>query len=130
MHPLAKVLLHFLKLGLHSLPHRGTLHLKSARLGHLTLVSKPEERKCFWLAFTPLGPLLSSASTEFDQTRFLRVYCKSELRQAFLKLRQKALRIRLLLKTHYEVIRVSDKDHISARDLTSPSLDPQVEDVM
>ncbi len=62
------------------LPHPvGALHLKSARLSHLTLVSKPEERKCFRLALAPLGPLLFSVFTEIDQTRFLRVKREAEL---------------------------------------------------
>ena len=46
MHPPTQVLLHFLKLGLHSLPHGGPFQRKvTAGPGDATLVRKPEERK-------------------------------------------------------------------------------------
>src|SRR6266404_243421 len=75
-------------------------------------------------------PLVDRIRTELQQARFLGVQFQVELLHSFRKFRPKLIGIRFALKSNHDVVRESHDDHLAARALPAPRLDPQVEYVV
>ena len=66
-------------------------------------MGEPQKRERLRLSLTALLPVDLRESTKLDQSRFLRMDLRPELRQPLLKLSQKPLRFRPVLESRHEV---------------------------
>ena len=76
------------------------------------------------------SPVLGRERPELDQPRLLGVQLQAELREPLAQLRQEPLGLRSVLESHDEVVREPHDDHVAARLLLPPPLDPEVEHVV
>jgi hypothetical protein len=127
-----------LKLGFHLVPlrlqpfaYRLPQHCEPsiAPLLH-TDVREAKKIERFRFPFSTPLPLVDRLRTELQKSRLLGMQFQVELLHSFCKFRPKLIGIRFAVKAHHDVIRKSHHDQIAVRMLLTPSLDPQVEDVM
>src|SRR2546422_696128 len=118
------------QLGLPPLAHRLSQHRGPAfpRLPAAMREAQKVEGSRFPLA--TLSPISFRIATELDDPRFVVMQSQSELRQTLAQLREKLLRLPTILKAHDEVVGKADDDHVAARLLLPPSLNPEVEYVV
>jgi len=72
-------------------------------------------------------PVFARIAAKLDQSRLLGVQFQAKAREPLTQLGKEPLSLDSMLEPHDEVIRKTHHDHIAARLLTPPSLDPQVE---
>ena len=91
---------------------------------------KTEEVKRFGLLLSPLFALSGSELPEANKTRFVGIQLQAELGKSLSELGIEPSSIRLILKTHDDVVSVAHDDHIAMSVSTPPLLGPQIEDVV
>jgi hypothetical protein len=69
-------------------------------------------------------------AAELDQTSFGRMQRQLKPYQPFPKLQQEALGFRLVLKTNDDVVGIAHQDDVAASTAITPSLCPQIEDIV
>ena len=131
MHTPSKLGLHFVELRLQPLAHRLPQHRKHsiAPLPHANM-RKAEEVERLRLPFSAALPVADRKRTKLQQARFLGMQFELELSESLLQFRLEPFGIRLHLEAHHDVIGEAHDDHVAARPLLTPRLDPQVEDIM
>ena len=76
------------------------------------------------------GPGVPRRTTEFNQTRLLRMQLQPELRDPFPQVRRKWLRFALMLKPQNGVVGVAHDHDITIRPFFPPLLCPEIEHIM
>src|SRR5579885_360664 len=131
LHAPPKVSFHLLQLGLQPLAHRQPQHRKHsvASLPHADMrEAEKVERLRFSLSASL--PVADRKWTKLQQPRLLGMQFELELTESLLKLRPEPLGIRPDLKAQHDIVRESHDDHVAARSLPTPRLDPQVKNIM
>src|ERR1700675_4900585 len=82
------------------------------------------------LAFSSTFPVLFGKPPEFNPARLIGVEFQSKLRKSFPQILQETVRIRLVLKSRYGVIGISNDYHFASRPLLAPDVNPEVESVV
>jgi len=130
MHPAAQRLLNLLQLGHHPLVCRLTPdHEQAPRTGP-TLVGKSEERERLRLLFSSLAPVYGREPAELQQARLFWMKFQIKLRQPDLKISQEPLGIGFALKSHYQIVRVTDHYYLPIGYFPPPCFYPKVENVV
>ena len=73
---------------------------------------------------------LSGEPPELDQPRLLLVQPQPEPREPLAQRGPEPLSVTTMLEAHHEVVRVTHGEHLATRLLTTPLVDPEIEDVM
>ena len=114
-----------------ALAHRLTLDEKSIRLPSLAAeMRKTQKVEIIRLPLTALLPIVVGVTSKLDEPRFLRVQFQPKLLQPLLPGSVATLGIALMLKTHDDIIGVTDHNDCPSGLLFPPLLDPQVEYVV
>ena len=131
VHSSLKLDFHLAQLPLQSLAHRlpqngkhPVTSLPSAN------VRKAEKVECLRFPFSTLLSVSSRKAAEFQQARLVGMQFQLELPKSLRHLDPEPYGIRLLLKSHHDVIGEPHDDHVAAGLLPTPGLDPKVEHVM
>ena len=95
-----------------------------------TIMREAQERKGLWFSLAAPLPVLFGEPPELDQSRLLRMQFQAELRQTLSKLFEKTLGFRPAFEAHHKIVGVADDNHIAPSHFLTPSLYPQVENVM
>jgi hypothetical protein len=123
--------LHRLELRLPPLAHRLAQH-REPTLARLpaTMREAEEVESTRGTPIVTTAPILPRIAAKLDQSRLLGVQFQTKAREAFTQLGEELLSLDPMLEPNYKVIGPTHDDHISARLLVSPSLDPQVEHIV
>jgi hypothetical protein len=87
---------------------------------------KAQEVERLRLPFSSPLPLVDRVRTELQKSRFLGMQLQEELPHGFAEFRPELIGIRFAVKSNYDVVRKTHRDHIAVRPLLTPCLDPQV----
>lgn len=115
-----------LQLCLPPFAHRLAKHRELPPSGLPTDVRKPKEIESLRLSLPTPRSICRRKSAKLDQAGLVGMKFQSKLGQPLAKLRKKPLRLDPMLKSHDEVIRPPNNDHVALGRVFPPSLDPQV----
>ena len=118
------------RLGLPSLAHRLTPHRKLPVPRLPAAVREAEKVEGFRFPVATPSSVPTSIPAKFDEPRFVGMQRQAEPRETLAQFGEEAFRFPSMLESHDEIIRKTDDDHIAARLRPTPSLDPEVEDVV
>src|SRR5215470_2898296 len=91
---------------------------------------EPQEIKRLRLTQTPPLAISCGVPPELDQPRLARMQPQPEPRQPPAKLNQEPPRIILTLKPDNKIVSKAHNNHLTARMVTTPPLDPQVQNIV
>src|SRR4029077_21248110 len=118
------------QLSLPPLAHRLSQYREMPLPSFPAAMRKTQEVKRLRCAATTVSPILLRKAAKLDDTRFVGVQLKPEPRESFAQFRTKLLCFISMLEPRHEVIGKADEDYLPARLLLSPSLDPEVENIV
>ena len=75
-------------------------------------------------------PVMSRVSAELQKPRFVGMQLKLELPKPLGEIRPEPFGIRFALESSHDIVRVPHRDDLALRSLSTPCLNPQIEDVM
>ncbi len=121
---------HLFQLGPQPLPHRVPSEREPTRSRPAAAMRQAEEVERLWLTLSaPLAPF-GCVPPELNQACLFRVQFQPKFLQSLLEFPKKLLSLRLALESNNEVVCPAHDDHLAARLLLPPLLDPQVERIM
>ena len=118
------------QLGLPPLPHRLAQYREMPLPGFPATVRKAQEVERLRWAVATVSSILFRISAELNDSRFVGMQLEAEARESLAQFCQKLLCFVTMFETRDKVVSETDEDHLSARWLSSPSLDPEVECVV
>src|SRR5438309_1132951 len=91
---------------------------------------KTQEVEGLRFAVSPVSPIWLRKATKFDDSRLVGMQLEAEPRESLAQFCQKLLCFMAMLKARNEVIGKTNEDYVSVRLPLSPSLDPEVENIV
>jgi hypothetical protein len=130
MHASPQFLFQGPQLGLLPLAHRLSQDREVPLPGPSANVCETQEVERLRLAFATLASILFRKAAKFDDSRLIGMQLKAKARESLAQLRQEPLCFIPMLKSRNKVVGKTHEDHLPARLLLSPLLDPEVEYVV
>jgi hypothetical protein len=130
MHTPPQLDLHLLQLGLHALANGVPKHHKPSLLRLPADMRKAEEIEGLRFAQTNALSVGRRMVTELEKPRLFRVQLQLELLHTFFQFRPEPFGLVFELESNHDVVGVTHDDYIAVRTLSSPCLNPEIEDVM
>jgi hypothetical protein len=93
-------------------------------------VREAEKVEALGLGLAARSPIRRRVAAEFEESRFVRVQRQTEPRESLTQLRQKLLSVVSMFEPPDKVIGEANDDHVAVRLPLSPSVGPEVEDVV
>ena len=121
---------HRLKLRLPPLAHRLPQHREPTLPGLPADMREAQKVEALRFPVAAVSPILVRVAAEFDEPCLVGMQPEAELRESFAEFREESLGLFTMLEPNDEVVGKAHDDHVPARLLLSPSLDPQVEYVV
>jgi hypothetical protein len=118
------------QLGPHAFCHRVARKQKLTGPGFPANVGEAEKVECFRFPRAALELTLVGVLSKHQQSRLVRMELQAELLQSFSKFGFEALGGRILPESGYGIISVTHDNHLVGRMPLTPSLDPEVVDVV
>src|SRR5215472_15558295 len=118
------------QLGLPPLAHRLSQHREVPLPSFPAAMRKTQEVKRLRFAAATLSSILFRKTTKLDDPRFVSMQLEAKPREPLAQFRQKLLCFLTVLESGNEVIGKTHKDDVPVRLLLSPSLDPEVENIV
>ncbi|MGB8837045.1 MAG: hypothetical protein WCC67_09900, partial [Candidatus Acidiferrales bacterium] len=131
VHSPSEFVFYFAQLRLHPFTNRLPQHRVVSVASRLPAdMREAEEGERFRLSFSSLFLVSSREPPELQKSRFVGVQFQAELPKPLSEFRKKLLGIHFALESNHDVIRVPHNDYIAERLLSTPCLNPQIENVM
>ena len=130
MHPSPKFELDRLQLRLHPYAHRPPQHREAALPGRRAAMRESQEVKAVGLPLIARSPVRRRVAPEFEESRFVGMQRQTEPREPVAQVGEKPLGVVSMLESHDKIIGKPDDDHIALRLPVTPSVSPEVEDVV
>jgi hypothetical protein len=118
------------QLGLPPLSHRLSQHREVSLPSFPAAMRKTQEVERLRFAAATLSSIRFRKAAKLDDSRFVGMQLKAKPREPLAQFRQKPLCFMAMLEARDEVIGETHKDPFPARLLLSPSLNPEVENIM
>src|SRR5262252_8066148 len=118
------------QLGLPPLPHRLSQYREMPLPGFPATVRKAQEVERLRWAVATVSSILFRISAELNDSRFVGMQLEAKARESLAQFCQKLLCFPTMFETRDKIVSKTDEDRLSARLLSSPSLDPKVECVV
>ena len=130
VHASPQFLLQGPQLGLPPLAHRLSQHREVSFPGFSAAVRKPQEVEGFRCAVATVSSIVFRVAAKLNDSRFVGMQLEAKPRESLAQFSPKPLCFVSMLESRDKVIRKTDEDYLPARLLPSPSLNPEVENIM
>src|SRR5262249_34205194 len=130
VHASPQLLVQGSQLGLPSLSHRLSQYREVSLPSFPATMRKTQEVERLRFAAAKLLSILFRKAAELDNARFVGMQLKAKPREPLAQFRQKPLCFMAMLEARDEVLGETHKDYFPTRLLLSPSLNPEVENIM